>query len=190
VKEVVFAILLPFLFSGVCWALGEKVLLVVADNYRDEEFEASYSAVKEAGLTPVIASKSKGTLKGMLGGKTQAELALKDVDPSSYKAVIFVGGVGASVFWDDPDAHRIAKEVYSKGKPVCAICIAPVTLAKAGLLKGVKATSWPSVAQDLRNNGAIYVDSPVIEDKGIITANGPQAAIKFKEAIVKKLKGI
>lgn len=188
-RELVLMLLLLFLLPGVCYALGEKVLLVVADNYRDEEFEASYQAVKEAGLTPVIASKSKGPLKGMLGGRAEAELAVQDVNPNDYKAVIFVGGVGAEVFWDDPNAHRIAREMYSQGKLLCAICIAPVTLAKAGLLKGVKATCWPSVSPTLKMLGAHYLDLPVVEDKGIITANGPQAAEKLKNAIVRKLKG-
>lgn len=188
-KEVIVTCLALALLPSICYALEGKVLLVVANNYRDEEFEASYQAVKEAGLTPVIASKSKGELKGMLGGKAQAEIALKDVNSKDYKAVIFVGGVGADVFWDDPEAHRIAKEIYNQGKLVCAICIAPVTLAKAGLLRGVKSTCWPSVAPTLKMLGAHYLDVPVIEDKGIITANGPQASQKFKEAIVRKLKG-
>lgn len=188
-KELLFVTLILLLVPGICFALEEKVLLVVADNYRDEEFDASYNAVKEAGMVPVIASKDKGTLKGMLGGRTQAEIALRDVGPKAYKAVIFVGGVGANVFWDDPDAHRIAQEMYKSGKLVCAICIAPVTLAKAGLLKGVKATCWPSVSPELKKHGAVYLDFPVVEDKGIITSNGPQSAERFKEAIVKRLKG-
>lgn len=188
-RELLLTALALVVLPSVCHALEGKVLLVVANNYRDEEFEASYQAVKESGLTPVIASKSLGELKGMLGGKTKAEILLKDVNPKDYKAVIFVGGVGADVFWDDPDAHRVAKDMYSQGKLVCAICIAPVTLAKAGLLKGVKSTCWPSVAPTLKMLGAHYLDVPVIEDKGIITANGPQSAGKFKEAIVKKLKG-
>lgn len=188
-KELLLMALALVVLPSVCHALEGKVLLVVADNYRDEEFEASYQAVKESGLTPVIASKSVGQLKGMLGGKTKSEISIRDVNPKDYKAVIFVGGVGADVFWDDPDAHKIAKEMYSQGKLVCAICIAPVTLAKAGLLKGVKSTCWPSVAPILKMLGAQYLDIPVIEDKGIITANGPQAAAKFKEAIIRKLKG-
>jgi len=188
-KELIFLALVMLLLPAVCYALEGKVLLVVADNYRDEEFEASYQAVKEAGLLPVIASKGRGELKGMLGGRTKAELALRDVNPDDYKAVIFVGGVGADVFWDDPDAHRIAKDMYAQKKLVCAICIAPVTLAKAGLLKGVKATSWPSVSPTLKMLGAQYVNLPVVEDKGIITANGPQSASFFKEAILRKLKG-
>ena len=34
--------------------------------------------------------------------------------------------------WDDPGAHRIAQEVVAQGKVLAAICIAPVTLARAG----------------------------------------------------------
>ncbi len=187
-KWVSFLILLLVL-SGIAFASGaNKVLLVVADRYRNEELVASLEAVREVGLKPVIASGYVGTLHGMLGGEIRSDITLRDVNPEEYAAVIFVGGVGARVFWDDPLAHKIARSFHEKGKLVCAICIAPITLAKAGLLKGIKATCWKGVAPLLESLGAIYKDVLVVESDDIITASGPQAAEAFKKAIVRKLR--
>lgn len=182
-------LILLLILSGIAFAGGiSKVLLVVADKYRNEELTASLEAVRKAGLKPVIASSYVGTLHGMLGGEIRSDITLRNVDPREYAAVIFVGGVGARVFWDDPLAHKIARSFHEKGKLVCAICIAPITLAKAGLLKGIKATCWKGVAPLLESLGAIYEDALVVESDDIITASGPQAAEAFKEAIVRKLR--
>jgi protease I len=107
---------------------------------------------------------------------------------SDYDAVIFVGGVGAEEYWDDATAHAIATATVNTGKLLCAICIAPVTLAKAGVLKGKRVTVFSSERDKLEAEGAIYTGKNVEVDGKIITANGPNAATEFAEAIVKALQ--
>lgn len=72
-------------------------------------------------------------------------------------------------------------------KIVGAICIAPVTLARAGLLKNKKVTTYSSTINDIKSAGAKYTGNDVERDGNIITASGPAAAQKFGEAIVKAL---
>ena len=73
-------------------------------------------------------------------------------------------------------------------KIIAAICIAPVTLANAGILNGKKATVFPSGKNDLIRNGAKYTGDSVTVDGNIITANGPMAAEAFGKKIVEMLK--
>ncbi|MEK6559664.1 MAG: DJ-1/PfpI family protein, partial [Planctomycetota bacterium] len=101
--------------------------------------------------------------------------------------VIFVGGSGASEYWDNPTAHKIANDASNAKKIVGAICIAPVTLAKAGLLKDKKATTFSSTINDIKTAGANYTGAEVEKDDNIITASGPTAAQKFGETIVKAM---
>ena len=70
---------------------------------------------------------------------------------------------------------------------LAAICIAPTTLAHAGLLDGVRATAFPDREDDLRAHGAVWTGAPVTVDGRIITGNGPEAAADFGEAIAEAL---
>ncbi|MEM3519623.1 MAG: DJ-1/PfpI family protein, partial [Candidatus Hadarchaeales archaeon] len=105
-------------------------------------------------------------------------------------AIIFVGGSGSSLYFNDPTALAIAKEAFTKKKVVGAICIAPVILANAGVLKGKNATVWDGeFVEKIERGGAKFVNRPVVVDGNVVTANGPQAAREFGRAIAKLLRG-
>lgn len=167
-----------------------KALLVIApSNFRDEELFHTKEELERAGIDTVIASSRCGTVRGMLGATVKAELDLKSVDVREYDAVIFIGGAGASAYYDDPQAHRIAREAAKLGKVLGAICIAPGILAKAGVLKNKRATIWNGEFVDVLEAGrAVYTGKTVEVDGKIITANGPGAAREFGRAIVRALR--
>jgi protease I len=168
--------------------LKKKVLMIIAsDGFRDEELLKPKEIFERNGFEVTVASTSLNTAKGMLGTKIKPDILIQDVNVSDYSAVVFVGGVGASVYWDDPLAHKLATDAYNRGKIVSAICIAPVTLAKAGLLSSKKATVWEQEKEQLKKYGAIYTGKPVEKDGKIITANGPFSAEEFARAILEEL---
>ena len=121
----------------------------------------------------------------MLSEKT--DILLKDVNPDDYDAVLFVGGPGCFVFFDDPAAHKLAKAFYDSKKPTAAICAAPSILANAALLAGVRATCFSGQAENLKSRGADYTGSPVEQDGLIITADGPNSAKAFGNKIAETL---
>ena len=170
-------------------AEGKKVLLVIApSNFRDEELFDSKAALEQSGIETTIASRQTGTITGMLGGKAEATLALADVNPADFDAVVFIGGTGASAYFEDAKARQIAKEAVSQGKIVAAICIAPSILANAGLLKGKNATAFDSEAGNLQAKGANYTGKAVTVDGKLITGIGPSAAKQFGQEIAKALE--
>ncbi len=161
-----------------------KVLMIIApQNFRDEELFHTQEELENAGHETIIASRTKGSCKGMLSGKADAELSIKEVDTDDYDAVVFVGGSGAKTYFNDKTAHKIASKMNDNKKLVCAICIAPSILANAGVLKDRKATSWPSE----KNNIKEYTGEDVTVDENIITANGPESARKFGKKIMSLL---
>lgn len=169
----------------------KKVVMIIAQrNFRDEELEEPKAILEENGIKVTIASSSKDTAIGMLGATVKPDMLISEIKIEEYDAIIFVGGQGASYYWNDPTAHKIAEQAIEKGKIVAAICIAPVTLANAGILKDKKATVWPSQANKLIEKGAIYTGTKVEVDDNIITAVGPEQAEEFGEAIVKALTDV
>ena len=168
--------------------MKKAVMIIAHDNFRDEEFLEPAEILEKNGIEVKVASSKLGPAKGKLGAMVKPDMLLKEVNVKDFDAVVFIGGNGASEYWDDPIAHNLAQEAYNSGKVVAAICIAPVTLARAGVLKGKKATVWSSEGEQLKQLGADYTGNPVERDGKIITAAGPFAAKDFGEEIVKALK--
>ena len=168
---------------------GKKVLMVIASNgYRDEELEEPRSVLKANGAEVILASSSLDEAKGVLGGKTKPDILISNVKAGDFDGVVFVGGGGSSEYWQNPAAHRIAKDTYNLGKVISAICIAPVTLANTGILKGKRATVYHSEAEKLKSAGVIYTGRGVETDGNVVTADGPGNARKFGETLVEKLQ--
>jgi protease I len=167
--------------------MKKAVMIVAQENFRDEELLQPKEILERNGIEVKIASTTLKEIKGMLGARLRPDILLSDIDHRKFDAVIFIGGTGASQYWDDPLAHELARLALDNNKVVAAICIAPVTLARAGLLKGKRATVWNSEAKQLQALGANYTARPVEKDANIITAAGPFAAKEFAEEISRAL---
>ena len=166
----------------------KKVVMIIAhDNFRDEELAVPKNILEQSGIEVKIASTDLSPARGMLGAKVKPDILVGDISVIDFDAVVFIGGGGASQYWDDPTAQQLAENFATTGRLVGAICIAPVTLANAGILKGKRATVWPSEADRLRSGGANYTGRPVETDGNIITAAGPQAAREFGEELLRAL---
>lgn len=166
-----------------------KVVMVIAPEvFRDEEYSEPLAVLVGRGHSVTTASTRPGTCKGKLGMTAEATLSVHDALQTEWDAVVFIGGGGASVFFDDTDAHALAHQAHDRGAVLGAICIGPSTLAHAGLLNGVRATSFASQEDDLRAHGAIWTGAPVEVDGHLITANGPGAATAFGEALADALE--
>jgi len=177
--------------------MAKKILMIVAPvNYRDEELEIPKAHFEKSNFNVIIASTKKGTCKGMLGGNAEATVSLNEIRVDDYDGIIFVGGSGTPLVRKEEKALEIAREGVAKGKLVGAICWAPTILAKAGVLKGKKATVWLGSDNEfgivtdkvIEKFGGVYVDQPVVVDEKIVTADGPRSAKKFAEEIEKLLR--
>jgi protease I len=171
-----------------------KVLIIIApEKFRDEELAEPVAALQKAGIGYEIASTRRGTCTGMLGAKVNATLTLDDVDPKTYDGLIIVGGGGAQVhLWDDDLLQVLVKFFHDKMKVIGAICLAPVVLARAGILKGKKATYFESPVsfREMRAGGATLVAEPVVSDTRIVTANGPAAAKGFADTFIRMITAV
>ena len=171
-----------------------RVLIAIApEKFRDEELAGPVAAFTAAGIGFDIASTRRGTCTGMLGAKATAALSFEEVDPKPYDGLVIVGGSGSQThLWDDDMLQVLVKYFRDSGKVVAAICLAPVVLARAGILKGKKATySESAVAfREMKAGGAVLVKQPVVVDTRIITADGPPASKAFADAVVRALTAV
>jgi len=166
-------------------------LVIAPEKFRDEELFVPEEALKKAGFNTVIVSTKAGKAVGMLDGQAIAEKTLDEVKDSDLSGLIVVGGLGSRDFlWEHLGLRTLVQNLVKSGKPVAAICLSPVVLAKAGVLKGKKATVYKDekAIEELKKNGARFEDTPVVVDGKIVTGNGPNAAKDFAEEFIKLMK--
>ncbi len=167
---------------------SKGVLFVVApDMFRDEEFIHPKEVLESAGVRVFVASKGVNVAKGRFGAAVKVDIDISKAKASDYDAVIFVGGPGAAIYFNDSAAIRLAEDAYKRCKVLAAICIAPSILANAGVLKLHKATCFPSEEPNVSVKSKEYTGKDVEVDGTIITANGPSAARKFGQEILRML---
>ncbi len=168
--------------------IQKSILMIIsAGNFRDEEYFEPKAIFENAGYRVMTASTKIGNYIGKLGGEAHVDLLFSEIYALDYEAIVFVGGPGILTLWDDTRAHELSRIFFDKGKKVCAICSAPVILARAGLLNGKKCTCFSKDELELTHQGGIYTGSKTEVDGNIITGNGPEASRDFANLILKEL---
>ena len=166
-----------------------KALIISADNFEDTELLVPFYRLKEEGIHVDIASMKRGPFKGKHGYEVDAIMSLDEVPPHEYDLLLLPGGKAPDAIRREKRAHEIARHFFEKNKTVAAICHGPQTLISAGLMKGRHATCYISVAQELKDAGAVYEDSEVVVDGNLITSRRPLDLPAFMKAIMKKIRG-
>lgn len=166
----------------------KNVLLVIpVGNFRDEELFDTKKILESKGIRTTIASTTLSEVTGRLGGKAKPQVLIQNTDIKNYDGILFIGGPGSEQYWDDKTAHLLAQKAYKGNKVVGAICIAPVTLSRAGILKGKKFSVWESEIDTIVKEGGISSGQPVTVDGKIVTGNGPAATKAFAEKVAELL---
>jgi len=166
-----------------------RILMVVApERFRDEELFVPKGIFEREGHDVAVCSMKAGICTGARGGIAEAEYSINDVEEGEFDAVVFVGGPGSRVFFNEDRTTDIARNMNRAGKVVAAICIAPVILANAGLLKGKEAAVFASEIESIRMRGAKYVPEGVVTSGNIVTASSPESAKAFAERICEMLR--
>jgi protease I len=167
---------------------SKKIIIIVAqNNFCDAEYHQSRSIFESFGIQCKVASSELSTAIGMEGSYVQPDLIIHKIDIKNYNAFCLIGGVGCTEYWHDKSVHKIAVQAYEEGLLLCAICLAPIILANAGLLKGIYTSVYPSAASYITRKGAYFSGKSVEVAKNIITANGPESAKLFAQTISKLL---
>lgn len=153
---------------------GKTIALLATDGFEDSELTEPLQAVKDAGATVTIISNGKSTITGKNSTEIDVHSQVDAVSAADFDGLLLPGGVA------NPDAMRMnaaavsfVRNFFELKKPVAAICHAPWLLIEAGVVRGRKVTSWPSLKTDLMNAGAEWVDEEVVVDNGLVTSRKP-----------------
>ncbi|MHB1292751.1 MAG: type 1 glutamine amidotransferase domain-containing protein [Sulfuricella sp.] len=162
-----------------------KALIISADHFEDTELLVPYYRLKEEGFEVDVASISRGKINGKHGYEVSVDKALRDVRAKDYDILVLPGGKAPAALRKEPAVLEIVKDFFLGNKPVAAICHGPQILVTAGVIKGRRATCYHSVAEELKEAGALYEDSEVVVDGNLVTSRQPSDLPAFIREIIR-----
>jgi len=170
---------------------GKRVAFLATDMVEQIELTEPWKAVKDAGGTPELVSLKEGEIQGFnhydKADTFKVDRTVEEARAEDYDALVIPGGVGnPDTMRTDENAVQLVRDFFEQGKPVGVICHGPWMLVEAGVVRGRKVTSWPSLQTDIRNAGGDWVDQEVGVDDGLVTSRKPDDLPAFNEKIVEE----
>jgi protease I len=172
---------------------GKHVAILVADGFEQVELDQPRAALDRAGAkTRVVSPAEGGRVKGVNHDQPAAgvkvDVALDSARSDDYDALLLPGGVmNPDTLRQEKRAVEFVRAFFEAGKPVAAICHGPQVLIEAGVVRGRRMTSYPSVKTDLQNAGAEWVDEAVVVDNGLVTSRKPDDIPQFNEKMLEEI---
>lgn len=169
-----------------------SVVVPLAEGFEEIEAVTVIDVLRRADLPLATAAvgcpDAQLLVRGAHGLVVQADMRLEDVDVEQLELLVLPGGQpGTTHLLGEPRIAQLARRMVQRGKPVGAICAAPLVLQAAGLLEGRSATCYPSVKD--RMGGTRLVEAPVVVDGLLTTSQGVGTALDFALALVEQLRG-
>lgn len=161
-----------------------RVLLLTGDGGETLEVYYTLQRLLEEGYAVDVAALEKrpaqlvvhdfvegfSTYTEKPGHRVQVDVAVADVDPADYAALVVPGGRAPEYLRNDPDVQRVVRHFFERDTPVAAHCHGPMVLATAGVLRGRRSSGYPAIAPEVRAGGAEYVQEGGVVDGNLVTA--------------------
>jgi protease I len=168
---------------------GLKIAILVDNGFEQVELTQPRQALDDAGATTQIVSPQGGQVRGWKskewGDSLPVDVTLDRAQERDFAALVLPGGViNPDSLRMQPKAVAFVKSFFDAGKTVGAICHGPWTVIEAGVARGRRVASWPSLKTDLRNAGAQWVDEEVVIDGNLVSSRNPKDIPAFNRALV------
>jgi protease I len=170
---------------------GKKIAFLATDMVEQVELTEPWKAVEQAGGKPELVSLKPGKVQGFnhydKADTFDVDKTVEEVSASDYDGLMQPGGVGnPDTLRGDENAVNFVREFFEQGKPVAVICHGPWMLVEAGVVRGRKVTSWPTLQTDIRNAGGNWVDEEVVVDNGLVTSRKPDDLPAFNKKMIEE----
>ena len=168
---------------------GRTVAIIATDFVEEPELVQPRDELRAAGAQVRVYSNQADPIQAVQGDTDPSQQVpvdgtFDDLDDAAIDGLVVPGGtVNADRIRVEEAAQRIVREVDAAGKPLAVICHGPWLLVSAGLVRGRRLTSYPSLADDVRNAGGDWVDEEVVVDGHLITSRNPGDLPAFVKAI-------
>jgi protease I len=172
--------------------MSKQIAILATNGFEESELSSPKEYLEQQGWTAHIVSPKTGSIKAWAekdwGKEYKVDKTLDEVSASDYDALVLPGGViNPDQLRTNEGALSFVQDFFNQHKPVAAICHGPQILISAGAVKGRKMTSVKSISIDLKNAGAIWEDSEVVVDNGLVTSRTPEDLPAFNAKMVEEI---
>ena len=166
-----------------------RALVIIAQGSEEMETTITVDVLRRGGIDVILAAlDGPAPVLCSRGVRLVPDAALADVTGPFDVIVLPGGNEGARRLSESPAVGALLRAQEAAGRATAAICAAPIALAKHAVYGGRKLTSYPSVHDVIRDHGDV-VAQPVVEDRNLITSQGPGTTFAFALALVERLAG-
>jgi protease I len=170
---------------------GKRIAALVTKGFEQVELVDPKKALERVGATVHVVAPEAGTVQGWNHGEWGQEVnvdeTLDTAAASNYDALLLPGGViNADHIRMNARAVQLVKDFFDRRKPIAVICHGPWIMIEAGVVRGLKLTSYPSLKTDLRHAGADWVDEEVVNDRGVVSSRKPQDLPAFNQKMIEE----
>lgn len=168
----------------------KKVLLLLANGF--ESYEASvftdvfgWNLYEGDQNTELVSVGFHPVLSCIWGYSCIPMRQIEEVDLNDFDALVIPGGFEQANFYEDAfseDFLSIIQHFDKANKPIAAICVAGLAVAKSGVLTDRFGTTYRfknNPRQDQMKEYGVLVQSNerIVEDRNIITSSSPETAL-------------
>ena len=170
---------------------GKRAAVAVGPLFEDIEALYPLHRLREAGAeVTVIGSESGATVRGKKGEELEVERVAADLGADDLDLLVIAGGYGPDKLRADQGVLRLVRGLHEQEKPIAFICHAGWVPASAGIVEGRRVTSYPSIADDMRNAGAEWEDAEVVVDGNLVSSRRPDDLPAFMRATIELAAGV
>jgi protease I len=172
--------------------MSKNIAILATHGFEESELKSPKEHLEQQGWTAHIISPEGGSIKAWAekdwGSEYTVDKTLDEVSASEYDALVLPGGViNPDKLRTNEKAIAFVQDFFRQHKPVAAICHGPQILISAEAVSGRKMTSVKSVSVDLKNAGAVWEDSEVVVDNGLVTSRTPEDLPAFNAKLVEEI---
>lgn len=168
----------------------DKIVVLLKNGFEEIEALTIVDYLRRADFTvELVSTEQELEVKGAHNIKIVADTIFEELDKEQIELIFLPGGMpGAESLSKDQKVLDLISAHDKNGRPIAAICAAPIVLENSGVIKNKKVTSYPSFDKQLKSI-AEYSEDLVYVDENIITSRGPATAVLLALELIELLKG-
>lgn len=167
----------------------QTVLIMLAEGFEEVEAITVTDLLRRASVpVKTVSVTGRRMVYGAHHIPVTADTVFEEVSFPEASMIVLPGGMpGTTNLLEHAPLKEQLLAFAEEGKPLAAICAAPMVLAAHGILSGKKATIYEGMEANLKD--AVHTPGNVVIDGNITTSKGPGTAMDFALALIKNLCG-